>query len=177
VADLFKLQDEVVARLARNLHFELIRAEAEKGGHLKNPDAVDLTLRCVNLFVNCHTESRDCIRPTRGFFDRELRIDPNHGIALAGSAETYLHDWFNGWGDPGTDYDAKIRGQPIERSISRPTIHICTTKKAEYLSLSGRHREGLDTVDAGLAVNSNRVLLYTPHALAENNRFLAGALD
>jgi adenylate cyclase len=37
VADLFKLQDEVVARLARSLDVALSKAEAEKAGRSKNP--------------------------------------------------------------------------------------------------------------------------------------------
>ena len=45
VADLFKLQDQVVVRLANTLGIELVKAEAEKGARSKNPDAVDLTMR------------------------------------------------------------------------------------------------------------------------------------
>ena len=43
VVDLFKLQDEVVARLARTLQIELVNAEAERSLHdrPRNPDAVD----------------------------------------------------------------------------------------------------------------------------------------
>ena len=37
VADLFKLQDQVVARLANSLGYELFRAEAEKSTHSGNP--------------------------------------------------------------------------------------------------------------------------------------------
>jgi len=39
VADLFKLQDQVVARLANTLRFELVKAEAEESTHHGNPDA------------------------------------------------------------------------------------------------------------------------------------------
>ena len=44
VVDLFKLQDEVVARLARTLQAELMNAEAQRSLHDRpqNPDAVDL---------------------------------------------------------------------------------------------------------------------------------------
>ena len=49
VADLFKLQDQVVARLANALGFELVKAEAEKGARSKNPDAIDLTMRGLAL--------------------------------------------------------------------------------------------------------------------------------
>src|SRR5271166_6341759 len=45
VADLFKLQDQVVGRLANTLGFELLKAEVERGAHSKNPDVIDLTMR------------------------------------------------------------------------------------------------------------------------------------
>ena len=45
VADLFKLQDQVVARLANALNYELVRAEAETSAHSKNPDVIDLDMR------------------------------------------------------------------------------------------------------------------------------------
>ena len=45
LADLFKLQDQVVARLANALNYELVRAEAETGAHSKNPDVIDLDMR------------------------------------------------------------------------------------------------------------------------------------
>src|ERR1700729_3691496 len=47
VADLFKLQDEVVTRLARTLQVELVNAEARRSLHdrPRNPDAIDLTMR------------------------------------------------------------------------------------------------------------------------------------
>src|SRR5271166_5580352 len=50
VADLFKLQDQVVARLANTLGFELVKAEAERGARSANPDAIDLTMRGWALF-------------------------------------------------------------------------------------------------------------------------------
>jgi hypothetical protein len=40
-------------------------------------------------------------------FERALQIDPTDVDALNGIAVTYLLDFVNGWGDPGTDYDAK----------------------------------------------------------------------
>jgi adenylate cyclase len=47
VADLFKLQDEVVARLANSLGNELVKAEARGDSRIANFDAVDLTMRGV----------------------------------------------------------------------------------------------------------------------------------
>jgi TolB-like protein/class 3 adenylate cyclase len=45
ITDLFKLQDQVVARLGNALGFELVKAEAEKSVRSKNPDAIDLAMR------------------------------------------------------------------------------------------------------------------------------------
>jgi adenylate cyclase len=45
ITDLFKLQDQVVARLANSLGYELTRAEALKSAHSTNPDAIDLMMR------------------------------------------------------------------------------------------------------------------------------------
>jgi len=168
VADLFKLQDEVVARLARSLHLALIKAEAEKGSS-NNPDAVDLTMRSLGLLVQCPKEYRDCNREARTLFDRALQIDPNDADALAGSAETYTNDRFFGWGEPGTDYEAKVLGQANRAINLAPDDPHVYYPKATYLSLSGRHREALAAADAGLAVNPNFVLLYTPRAVAENS--------
>jgi adenylate cyclase len=44
ITDLFKLQDQVVARLANALGYELAKAEAQKSAHSTNPDAIDLTM-------------------------------------------------------------------------------------------------------------------------------------
>src|SRR5271165_4123526 len=45
VADLFKLQDQVVARLGNALGFELVKAEAQRGARSHSLDVVDLDMR------------------------------------------------------------------------------------------------------------------------------------
>jgi hypothetical protein len=44
VADLFDMQDEIVARLANTLGYELVRAEAQKSTRSSNLDAIDARL-------------------------------------------------------------------------------------------------------------------------------------
>ena len=63
----------------------------------------------------------------------------------------------------------KSWGQPIERSISPPTIPGCYFPKANYLTMLGRPSEGLGAAGAGLAVNPNYVPLLMPRAVAENS--------
>src|SRR5271163_2351919 len=74
-----------------------------------------------------------------------------------------------GWGDPGTDYDAKILG-PANRAIAlapdNPGVYF---PKAQYLGLSRRPTEALGAADAGLAINPNDIGLLTARAIAENS--------
>jgi adenylate cyclase len=87
VADLFKLQDQVVARLANTLGIELIKAEAEKGTRSKNPDAVDLTMRGWAL-ARPSQQTKEKNRAARALFEQALKIDPDNADALAGEAYT-----------------------------------------------------------------------------------------
>src|SRR5271163_1723674 len=106
-ADLFKLQDQVVARLANSLGYELVKAEAEKGGRSKDPDAIDLAMRGQALLLQA-TPTKDSNDAARALFNQALAIDPNDAAALAGDAYTYLMDYTYGWTNPQIDYDAKI---------------------------------------------------------------------
>jgi adenylate cyclase len=92
MADLFKLQDQVVARLANSLGGALTKAEAEKGSRSNNPDAIDLTMRGRYLqnssFNQPPEQGRDMSHQARALFERALQIDPNEVDALDGTAVT-----------------------------------------------------------------------------------------
>ena len=65
VADLFKLQDEVVARLAHMLQVELVNAEAQRSLHDRpqNPDAIDLTMRGLALLNQTVAKANRLTKP------------------------------------------------------------------------------------------------------------------
>jgi adenylate cyclase len=158
VADVFDLQDQVVARLANTLGHELIKAEATKGAHSNNPDVIDLVMRGWALMVQGVT--RDSNAAARGWFQQALRIDANDPDALAGEAVTYLTDYSSGWTAPGTDHDQRIL-IPANRAIALAPDNVRGyLTKSIYLSLSRRAREALAAADAGLAVNANFAALY-----------------
>jgi adenylate cyclase len=173
VADLFKLQDEVVTRLADSLGFALAKAEAEKGARSKNPDVIDLRMRGWSMlnssFGQAPKEQRGAIDEARALFDRALQIDPNDAGSLAGSAAASLAEYFLGSGEPGTDYEAKILGQAHRALALDPNNSNAYYAKADYLAMSGRPTEALGVADAGLAVNPNNVPLYVPRIAAENS--------
>ena len=86
VADLFKLQDEVVVRLARTLQIELVNAEAQRSLHdrPRNPDAIDLTMRGLAILNQLATKTSS--DEARDLFEQALTLDPNNAEALAGAA-------------------------------------------------------------------------------------------
>ena len=168
VADLFKLQDEVVARLADTLGYELIKAEAAKGARSTNPDANDLVMRGWALIDDpALFASKEKVNAARALFEQALAIDPNSAEAITGVAATYFREHLLGWGSPGTDYDAKMLGQ-ADRAIGlAPDYDQPYVFKSFYLGDSHRFDEALSTANAGLAVNPNDPSLYQARAAPE----------
>ena len=169
VADLFKLQDDVVARLANALSYELVRAEAETATRSKNPDSIDLTLRGRGALFRWAQQppTKDEIVAVRALFERALEIDPQDVEALVGSANTYLAEYAYGWTDPETDYDTKILGQADRAIVLARDNPWAYSVKSSYLHISLRPRDALRVANAGLAINSNSAYLFAGRASAE----------
>jgi adenylate cyclase len=162
VVDLFKLQDEVVARLANSLGNELVKAEARGDRRIANLDAFDLTMRGRALsFETTRRATRENNNAVRALFEQALAINPEDAGALAGDARTYMIDRVYDWTNPDIDYDAKIVGQ-ADRSIAiDPNDPLPYFAKSFYLSfVLHRPEEGLRAADAGLALNPGSAFLY-----------------
>ena len=84
LADLFDMQDEIVARLAGALNTELFVAEARRAEKVPDPDSMDLYFQGLACFNKGRTP--DNVAQARGFFDRALAADPDNVDALIGSA-------------------------------------------------------------------------------------------
>ena len=171
VADLFKLQDDIVARLANRLGYELVRAEAERGAHSKDPDAVDLTMRGWNAIWRGYGQPpgdrKISIETAKGLFDQALKIDAANTDALAGSAYAYYQDYLFGWTNAETDYEAKILGQADRAIALAPDNVRAYLAKGFYLGMSRRSNEALTAAEAGLAINPNFAPLLLPRINAE----------
>jgi TolB-like protein/class 3 adenylate cyclase len=84
VADLFDMQDEIVARLANTLDAQLVAAEARRSEQAPNPDSVGLYFQGLAWLNKGATP--DNVAQARSFFDRALTADPDNVDALIGSA-------------------------------------------------------------------------------------------
>jgi adenylate cyclase len=168
VSDLFKLQDQVVARLANALNYELVRAEAETGAHAKTPDVIDLDMRGHEaLWRFFQQPTKDGLLAIRALFEQALKIDPNDADALGDDATTYLNEYSFGWTNPDTDYEAKILGQADRAIALTPHNPWNYSTKSVYLTNTGRAKEGLRVADAAIAINPNYASEYAYRSIAE----------
>jgi TolB-like protein/class 3 adenylate cyclase len=84
LADLFDMQDEIVARLAGTLSAQLVAAEARRAEQAPAPDSMDLYFQgmaCIN-----RGETLEYARQAKEFFARALALDPGNVEALVGDA-------------------------------------------------------------------------------------------
>ena len=171
VADLFKLQDQVVARLGNALGFELVKAEAERARRSNNPDAIDLAMRgwatMWRSYPEPPQEKRDSHYAALALFDQALKADSNDADALAGEAFTRMALFTFAEASAETDLDAKII-DPADRAIAlAPDDMRAYVAKSFYLAITGRASEALRTADSGLAINPNSAPLLDARTLAE----------
>ena len=84
LADLFDMQDEIVARLANALNAQLTAAEARRAEQAPNPNSMDCYFQGLAWFNK--GMSPDNLAQARSFFDRALSADPDNVDALIRSA-------------------------------------------------------------------------------------------
>ena len=84
VADLFDMQDEIVARLANKLEAELMDAEARRAEQTPNPNSMDFYFQGRALINRGFAP--EILAKAREFCERALELDPSNIDALVGVA-------------------------------------------------------------------------------------------
>src|SRR5208282_3615667 len=84
LADLFDMQDEIVARLANALNAQLVAAEARRAERTATPNSMDLYFQGLAWYNRGLTPEN--MAQARSFFDRALSADPDNVDALVESA-------------------------------------------------------------------------------------------
>jgi TolB-like protein/class 3 adenylate cyclase/Flp pilus assembly protein TadD len=88
--DLFDMQDEITARLARAMDLQLVAAETRRVQREKPKelDSIDLALRGHTVFFQKLSVSG--AREARGLFEEALRVDDNNVDALLSLVENHM---------------------------------------------------------------------------------------
>jgi len=84
VADLFDMQDEIVARLANALNTQLVKAEARRSERAPDPDSMDLYFQGMSSANKGTTPAN--LMEARELFERALALDPGNVDAIVSVA-------------------------------------------------------------------------------------------
>ncbi len=168
VADVLKLQDQVVARLANTLGSELVKAEAEKSTHSANPDAIDLAMSGWAILNQVQlVADKDSLAKALGLFEQALKLDPNNVDALVGAALTERNDFIYGEMDEKPGQIAKIE------ELLANAIRIDPTNARAYVVRGGLYRttkrtkEAAEAAENAVRLNPNYASAYAELAMDE----------
>jgi adenylate cyclase len=165
ITDLFKLQDQVVARLANTLGYELVKAEAQRGAHSTNPDAIDLTMRgWAALWQPVTNES---ITSARDYFERALKLDPQYAEALVGLAYGRLRASVYGWSKAAEDKPAAQMELLTKATTINPGYAFAYYVKSVALSYAKKYPEALAAAEREVALDPNSAYGYAILGRAE----------
>ena len=84
LAELFDMQDEIVARLAGQLGTQLITAEARRAERAPNPNSLDLYFQGMACLAKGRTP--EYLSQASGYFERALTLDPGNIEAVVWKA-------------------------------------------------------------------------------------------
>ena len=173
VVDLFKLQDEVVARLARTLQVELVNAEAQRSLHdrPRNPDAIDLTMRGLALLNQPFAKASSY--EARDAFEQALTLDPANADALAGAARVDTSDYIYGWSDQNVDLYARAMQRANQALLLNPDQATAHYTKARLIMFKAKPNdvasanEIIAEAEATLRADPSLARAYQPMAVGE----------
>ena len=152
-ADLFEMQDEIVARLANQLGAELIAAEARRAQQAPNPDSMDLYfqgLAWLNRGINPENMAQ-----ARGYFERAVALDPDNLDALLGVGRV---DYSVGGAHLSDDFDARLAAAEgaIGKVLSlRPNDALAHEIMGGVLNQTHRSEQGIAEFERALALDPN----------------------
>jgi adenylate cyclase len=173
VADLFKLQDEVVVRLARTLQIELENAEARRSLHdrPRNPDAIDLTMRGLAILNQLSTNTSS--DEARDLFEQALTLDPNNADALAGAARVDAVEAAFGSSGKSADLYARAMQRADQALLIDPSQARAHFTKALLIMFKARSNDAASAneiiaeAEASLRANPSFPWGYWPMAVGE----------
>jgi adenylate cyclase len=164
ITDLFKLQDQVVGRLANTLGYKLVN-EAQRGTHSTSPDAIDLTMR--GWAAIWQPPTKESITSARDYFEHALKIDPQRAEAMVGLAYARGRANFYGWSTAAEDKPA-AQMELLTKAIEiNPGYAFAYYVKSVMLWLTKEYPESLAAAETEVALDSNSAYGYAAIGRAE----------
>ena len=172
VADLFDMQDEIVARLAKALNTQLIIAEARRAERAPSPDSIDLYFQGMSRYNRGLTP--DNLLEARRLFDRALALDSGNVDAMVGIALTSLQFAATHTSD---DRAARLAGaeELVVKALSiapeMALAHLCLGGVQIY---TNRAAQGISECERALAIDRS---LAAAHAYIGLAKYFTGRAE
>lgn len=166
IGDWFALQKAVTGRIAASLNIQLAKAEGERvmAHSTKNPDAVDLRLRAMALYLIGITPEH--AREARLLLEQSVQLDPSSAESWSWLGEIvmtqYLHHWKVGAADLEQAEEAVGKALAIDPNIAEAYYTQGLIRRAK-----GEHNGALEAFSRAVELNPN-----LPRALAEKGNEL-----
>jgi TolB-like protein len=165
IADLFEMQDEIVARLANQLQAELTAAEARRAETSPNPDSIDLCFQARSLVF--HGLTPDLLAKAHDLYERALALDAGNVDALLGVGHV---DFI-----VSANFIAENRGAvaaAAEASLSKALALAPNHARAHYamgalLCETNRAQRGIEELEHALAIDPNYAMARAQVGLAQ----------
>ena len=165
LADLFDMQDEIVARLANQLSAELVTAEARRAERASHPDSMDFHFKGMASANRGATPEH--LGQARSHYERALALDPGNIEALVGTAfvDTTSAAWFM------TD-DRAVRLAAAEATLTRvlslaPYHAMAHCLLGRVQIYSNRATQGIAECERALALDRNLAAAHGEIGLAK----------
>ena len=169
IADLFEMQDEIVARLAQALDAQLIMAEARRAERSRNPDAMELVFQGIACLYKGPTSAP--LTQGRRFFERALQIDSRNVGALVGLANVDATAGAFMLTDDRSELLAKAETNVIRALSLDPDRAIAHRVLGTIYNMTNRHAQATAECEQALALDRN---LADAHAVIGMAKYYSG---
>ena len=153
VADLFALQDEIVARLANALQVQLVAAEARRSERVPTPDSMDLYFQGMSWIYK--GASADTVAKAGALFQKALDLDPANIDALTGLATVNFNVAAWGGTDDSAAYFATAEATALRALSLAPDNALTHVILSLVLGFTKRAEQAMAHCERALALDRN----------------------
>jgi tetratricopeptide (TPR) repeat protein len=151
--DLFQMQNEITARIARTMSLELVDAEGQRALRQRpnNPNAMDLVMRGTAIMNRAR--QGDDLSEARRLFREAIRLDANSAPAWVGLGGAFL---FNSRFSPSREEDLRQAGEALERALALdPKSAVAHDTKGTLHYQLGRLEQAVGEYETAIALDRN----------------------
>ena len=160
LADLFDMQDEIVARLANTLGTQLIAFEANRAFRTASPDSMDLYFQGMGFFFK--GAARENLMQARGHFERALVLDGGNVDAEFGIAavDTLLAAYY--MTNNRSEYLAQAETHFAKLLLLEPNSALLHYWMGLVKTQVNQAAQGVAELDRALALDPNLATAHSP---------------